>query len=113
MSETQQPSQLADALAEMMAREMGAIEDSREQFDEQMKTLAQQRNELVGDMMDNIRSRSKRKELPENIATIVAVLQAQPRLIPAVETFLQGKVAEINAALDSILGPTTPPPTEP
>lgn len=51
-------------------------------------------------------------ELPPDIAEIVAVLRAQPRLVPYVKLMLQAKVAEINAAVDQILGAVPPsPPT--
>lgn len=103
----------ADAMAGMLASELGKIEESDAAFKAQQQAQQEQMRGVYDDMFKSLAAKmgqGSEPELPDELKEIVTVLQAQPRLVPAVQAFLQEKVAALNKAIDEVLGPVGKPP---
>lgn len=90
--------------AEFFAAEM----EKMQQDDAQFAALNAENGDKMKAVYDSMFSKllnpkGKPQPLPEAVQEIVNVLLAQPRLVPYVANNLKAKVAQLNAAIDSVL----------
>lgn len=93
----------AKAMGALLASEMEKINAEGANFNAQVREQQGKMSEVYNAMFAML-GQPKQAPLAPEIQEIVNVLGAQPRLIPFIQRTLQAKVAELNAAIDSILG---------
>lgn len=99
------------AVAEILAAEMRASQAANEASQADLRARGEQASSVTSELLARMlpgRGQHSPVALHPDVQAILAALQGQPRLIPAVKRFLEEKVAAINAAVDQILGPTPP-----
>ena len=103
----------ADVIGGLLADEMSKMQGESQAFLAQQAAQTAQSKSIMDAMIARMaepRQQPGTIKLTPEIQEIVAVLTAQPRLIPFVQIMLKAKVAELNAAIDQILGVASPPP---
>jgi uncharacterized protein YukE len=92
-----------EAMSSLLAAEMEKINTESSEFNAQFKDQQTKIADVYAGLLAKV-GQPKQKPLAPEIQEIVNVLQAQPRFIPFIQRTLQQKVAELNAAIDSLLG---------
>lgn len=95
-------STLADQLADTLRAETVAQQQASEAFRAAQTSTSAKVQSVYDEILASM-SRPKVPELPDEIKQINAILLSQPRLIAAVQKFLEAKVSAINAAVASVL----------
>lgn len=93
----------AEAVGALMAAEMEKLAREGDAFNQSVKEQQTKMGDVYNAMFERL-TQPKSKPLPTEIQEIVNTLLAQPRLIPWMQRALQAKVAELNAAIDGLLG---------
>lgn len=105
-----------DGFADFFADELNKQDATDKQSQAMFSDNAAQLKDMQSSMIAELMSSRKKPPLPQPVQEIVAVLVGQPRLVPAVQQFLMKTVADLNNAIDSVLGPMPqpePPAAEP
>ena len=97
---------MAGALGQAIATEMAAMNSSSAAFQRELDTTRDKQKEMMEAVFKGFHDRNQGPQFSPEAARIAKIVDSNPLLMKAVSKFVDAKLAEVSAAVSSVLGVT-------